>query len=103
MFSQSFQSWAAPEGGPVPGGRGVVRVLTQADSKLTTIIAEQEAIFIARQPASARLAAAATARLAGGVTSNWQITIPQPVWISRGAGSKIYDVDGNEYVDMHGG
>jgi glutamate-1-semialdehyde 2,1-aminomutase len=81
----------------------VVRVLTQADSKLTTIIAEQEAIFIARQPASARLAAAAAARLAGGVTSNWQITIPQPVWISRGAGSKIYDVDGNEYVDMHGG
>jgi glutamate-1-semialdehyde 2,1-aminomutase len=81
----------------------VVRVLTQADSKLTTIIAEQEAIFIARQPASARLAAAATARLAGGVTSNWQITIPQPVWISHGAAAKIYDVDGNEYVDMHGG
>jgi glutamate-1-semialdehyde 2,1-aminomutase len=37
------------------------------------------------------------------VTSSWQITRPQTVWISHGAGSKIYDVDGTEYVDMHGG
>src|SRR5260370_7998779 len=41
--------------------------------------------------------------LAGGVTSSWQITRPQPVWLSHGKGSKIYDVDGNEYVDLHGG
>src|ERR1700728_5340168 len=41
--------------------------------------------------------------LAGGVTSSWQITVPQPVWLSHGRGSKIYDVDGNEYVDLHGG
>ena len=41
--------------------------------------------------------------LAGGVTSSWQITVPQPVWLSHGKGSKIYDVDGNEYVDLHGG
>ena len=41
--------------------------------------------------------------LAGGVTSNWQITQPQPVWLSHGAGGKVYDVDGNEYVDLHGG
>ena len=41
--------------------------------------------------------------LAGGVTSSWQITAPQPVWLSHGRGSKIYDVDGNEYVDLHGG
>ena len=45
---------------------------------------------------------AATA-LAGGVTSSWQITRPQPVWLSHGRGSKLYDVDGNEYVDLHGG
>jgi glutamate-1-semialdehyde 2,1-aminomutase len=41
--------------------------------------------------------------LAGGVTSSWQITAPQPVWLSHGQGSKVYDVDGNEYVDLHGG
>ena len=81
-------------------------MLNQADSKLAVIerlIAQQEAIFIRRQPKSAELAARARGVLAGGVTSNWQITQPQPVWLSHGAGSKVYDVDGNEYVDLHGG
>jgi glutamate-1-semialdehyde 2,1-aminomutase len=41
--------------------------------------------------------------LAGGATSNWQIALPQAVWMSRGEGSHVWDVDGNEYVDMHGG
>jgi len=41
--------------------------------------------------------------LAGGVTSSWQIARPQPVWISHGAGSRVWDVDGNQYVDLHGG
>ena len=78
-------------------------MLTQADSRLATVIAEQEAIFTRRQPASARLAARAREHLAGGVTSSWQITEPQPVWLSHGKGSKVYDADGNEYVDLHGG
>ena len=81
-------------------------MLNQADSKLAVIerlIAQQEAIFVQRQPKSAELAARARGVLAGGVTSNWQITQPQPVWLSHGAGSKVYDVDGNEYVDLHGG
>jgi len=77
------------------------RALTEA--KLARIIAEQEEIFVRRQPESARLAAAAKGRLAGGVTSSWQITRPQPVWLSHGSGSKVYDVDGHEYVDLHGG
>ena len=78
-------------------------MLTEADSKLSAVIAEQEEVFVRRQPASARLAAQARQHLAGGVTSSWQITQPQPVWLSHGAGSKVYDADGNEYVDLHGG
>jgi glutamate-1-semialdehyde 2,1-aminomutase len=78
-------------------------VLTQANSKLADIIAEQEAIFVKRQPTSAALASRARRVLAGGVTSSWQITTPQPVWLSHGAGGKVYDADGNEYVDLHGG
>ena len=70
---------------------------------LGEVIAEQERIFAERQPESRRMAMEASASLAGGVTSNWQITVPQPVWLSHGRGSKIYDVDGNEYVDLHGG
>ena len=73
------------------------------DAKLQEIIATQEEIFVRRQPESARLAAAAAGHLVGGVTSSWQITAPQPVWLSHGKGSKVYDVDGNEYVDLHGG
>src|SRR5579864_5133666 len=79
------------------------RAPSGANAGLARIIAEQEEIFVRRQPQSARLAAEAKGRLAGGVTSSWQITAPQPVWISHGRGSKVYDVDGNEYVDLHGG
>src|ERR1700745_2632490 len=78
-------------------------VLTRANSKLADIIAEQEDIFVKRQPKSAALAERAKGALRGGVTSNWQITQPQPVWLSHGSGGKVYDADGNEYVDLHGG
>src|SRR6266849_4606571 len=75
----------------------------QAPVTLSSIIAQQEEIFARRQPESRRMADRAGHALAGGVTSSWQITRPQPVWLSHGKGSKIYDVDGNEYVDLHGG
>jgi glutamate-1-semialdehyde 2,1-aminomutase len=78
-------------------------VLTTANSRLADIIADQESIFVKRQPKSALLAARARSVLAGGVTSSWQITQPQPVWLSHGVGAKVYDADGNEYVDLHGG
>src|SRR5208282_6246248 len=74
-----------------------------SDTKLKEIIAAQEEIFVRRQPRSKRLAKQAENHLTGGVTSSWQITVPQPVWLSHGKGSKVYDVDGNEYVDLHGG
>src|SRR5579862_4234326 len=70
---------------------------------LNRIIAEQEEIFVRRQPGSRELASRASRALAGGVVSSWQITRPQPVWLSHASGSKLYDVDGNEYVDLHGG
>ena len=75
----------------------------QSPVDLQRVIAEQERIFKRRQPGSAGLAERARRALAGGVTSSWQITAPQPVWLSHGRGSKVYDVDGNEYVDLHGG
>jgi glutamate-1-semialdehyde 2,1-aminomutase len=74
-----------------------------APLSLEAIISSQEKIFTDRQPESARMAAAATSALSGGVVSSWQISRPQPVWLSHGSGSKLYDVDGNEYVDLHGG
>jgi glutamate-1-semialdehyde 2,1-aminomutase len=85
----------------------VVSVHTEPIHDLATTlereIAEQERRFVERQPRSADLSRRAARSLAGGVTSSWQITRPQAVWLSHGSGSKIYDVDGNEYVDLHGG
>ena len=72
-------------------------------SRLEELIQEQESVFLARQPGSARMLQRARSSLAGGVTSNWQIARPQAVWLSHARGSKVYDVDGTEYVDFHGG
>jgi glutamate-1-semialdehyde 2,1-aminomutase len=76
---------------------------TTIDQRLDELIGEQEALVLARQPRSRELSNRARNSLAGGVTSSWQITRPQAMWISRGAGSKIVDADGIEYVDLHGG
>ncbi len=70
--------------------------------RLDTLIEEESEAFVARQPRSRELAARAR-HLAGGVTSSWQITEPQAVWIDHGRGSRVYDVDGCEYSDFHGG
>jgi glutamate-1-semialdehyde 2,1-aminomutase len=72
-------------------------------SRLDALIEEQERAFLARQPRSAALTERARRSLPGGVTSSWQIARPQPVWISHGLGSRVYDADGTEYVDLHGG
>ena len=76
---------------------------TEHGHRLDELIAAQESLFLQRQPRSTELIARAQRHLAGGATSNWQIASPQPVWLSHGAGSKLYDVDGTEYVDLHGG
>jgi len=92
----------------VSARKGSTVVVSQLETRevsrrLDEVIEDQEAIFVARQPESARHALRAAASLAGGVTSSWQITRPQPVWLERGEGSRVFDVDGNAYVDLHGG
>ena len=41
--------------------------------------------------------------LPGGVSSSWQVWPPHPIYVARGKGSKVWDIDGNEYVDYHNG
>src|SRR5665213_1308895 len=72
-------------------------------TKLDQLIAREEKVFLDRQPKSRAMLERALRSLAGGVTWSWQIARPQAVWLSHGQGSKAYDVDGTEYVDMHGG
>lgn len=78
-------------------------VTTETTSGLDELIAAEELIFLRRQPTSAAFVARARQSLAGGATSNWQIASPQAVWLSHGVGGHIVDVDGTDYVDMHGG
>ncbi len=35
--------------------------------------------------------------------SSFQDAAPQPIFVERGRGSRVWDVDGNEYVDFHNG
>jgi glutamate-1-semialdehyde 2,1-aminomutase len=67
------------------------------------LIGREEERFLARQSRSAEMRRRAVRSLAGGATSNWMIARPATVWLSHGAGSKVYDVDGTEYVDLHAG
>ena len=39
----------------------------------------------------------------GGVPSSFQENDPWPVYIERGEGTAVWDVDGHEYVDFHNG
>ena len=82
----------------------VAAQVTENDlTRLDEIIAEERAAFLARQPKSRELTERAKKHLVSGVTSSWQFSNPQPIWIDHGVGSKVWDADGFELVDLHGG
>jgi glutamate-1-semialdehyde 2,1-aminomutase len=64
--------------------------------------AQQEA-FRNRTAASAKTFERAVKSMPGGVPSSFQENDPWPVYIDRGDGSRVWDVDGNEYTDFHNG
>jgi glutamate-1-semialdehyde 2,1-aminomutase len=72
-------------------------------SVLDRLIEEEESRFLERAPRGGEYAEMAARYLPGGVTSSWQISRPRPIWIEEGRGSKVWDVDGNRYIDYHGG
>ncbi len=77
-------------------------IAPELSTRLDALIEDETALFVSRQSGSAAMTERART-LAGGATSSWQIAEPHAVWISHGAGPKVYDVDGNEYSDFHGG
>lgn len=60
----------------------------------------EEATYRARTPKSAALHARAKNALPLGVASSFQAYDPYPLFMSEARGSRIWDVDGNEYVDF---
>ena len=67
-------------------------------------LAEKEgAQWRAKTQGSEKLYQRATKSLPNGVVSNFQAGDPYPVYLAHGKGSKVWDVDGSEYTDFHGG
>src|SRR5260370_488247 len=57
------------------------------------------AIYEKRRPKSAQAPARALKRIPLGVASNSRAYDPYPIFVKAGKGSKIRDIDGNEYLD----
>src|ERR1044071_2727816 len=45
----------------------------------------------------------AAAVLTGGVASSYQLRDPWPIYLERGKGPRVWDVDGSELFDFHNG
>jgi glutamate-1-semialdehyde 2,1-aminomutase len=77
-----------------------VQDMTERVGKL---IAKEEADFRARRPRSDQMWKEAKQYVSKGVPSSFQDAPPQPIFVERGKGSRVWDVDGNEYIDFHNG
>src|SRR4051794_35439190 len=78
--------------------------MSEIDPKRVAALSEaQNEVFRNRTGASARTYERALKVMPGGVPSSFQVNDPWPVYLERGEGSRVWDVDGNEYVDFHNG
>ncbi len=69
--------------------------------RIDRLISEEEARLEPKHRASIEYRAVAERTVAGGVASSWQSSPPHAIYIDRGEGSRIWDIDGNEYLDFH--
>ncbi len=79
-----------------------VRETTEFDlARVDELIAREEAALEPRHQASIAFRKEIEQHLAGGVASSWQDSPPHAVYAERGERNRIYDIDGNEYIDFH--
>ena len=71
--------------------------------RVSELIQAEEETFRKARPRSHQLWTEAREALPRGVPSSFQDAAPQPIFMDRGQGSRVWDVDGNEYVDFHNG
>jgi glutamate-1-semialdehyde 2,1-aminomutase len=72
-------------------------------SRVAELIEGEEEKFRRARPRSKQLWTEARQVMPRGVPSSFQDASPQPVFMEKGKGSRVWDVDGNEYVDFHNG
>src|SRR5919199_658772 len=56
-----------------------------------------------RTPQSQAMYRRARDVLSAGVASSYQLREPWPIYLERGEGPRVWDVDGNEMLDFHNG
>jgi glutamate-1-semialdehyde 2,1-aminomutase len=71
--------------------------------RVRELIERESAALNERTQASRAMWERARTTLAGGVASSYQLRDPWPIYLERGEGDRVWDVDGNEYVDFHNG
>ena len=71
--------------------------------RVAALADRQRAIHHERTAGSGRMFERAATVMPGGVPSSFQRNHPWPVYLSRGEGARVWDVDGNEYIDFHNG
>ena len=72
-------------------------------SRIDELTKRQLERFGERTPRSSEYYERAKKVMPGGVPSSFQTNDPWPVYIERGRGADVWDVDGNQYVDFHNG
>jgi glutamate-1-semialdehyde 2,1-aminomutase len=71
--------------------------------RIKELTAREEARLNERTPNSHRMYERAHNVLSGGVASSYQLRDPWPIYLERGEGPRVWDVDGNEMYDFHNG
>lgn len=71
--------------------------------QVASLTEAQQEIFRNRTGKSAETYQRAEKVMPGGVPSSFQVNDPWPVYLERGQGSQVWDVDGNQYTDFHNG
>ena len=79
-------------------------ISTQLDrTRIAELTAREDARLNENTQESGRTYERARVHLSGGVASSYQLREPWPIYLERGEGPKVWDVDGNEYFDFHNG
>jgi glutamate-1-semialdehyde 2,1-aminomutase len=71
--------------------------------RVEKLIEEETAALDEKHVRSLSFREEAKVHLPGGVASSWQTWPPHPIYVDRGEGSHVWDIDQNEYVDYHNG
>jgi glutamate-1-semialdehyde 2,1-aminomutase len=71
--------------------------------RVAELIERQRRLLAERSPCSGEYFERAARVMPKGVPSSFQENDPWPIYIERGSGAQVWDVDGNEYFDFHNG